>query len=175
MPAHRLSLTLYGQNCYKNCENNHFVKITQVNLCGLLVSTPREDPVHVVIAGPQVTSRSNAGVNLGLTDVTCRHARWICTVCFAIWRPRRWVARCAVYSPTNQQPGFFCNCTTDMEQTADRALAAVADHYFSSPNKNIPFQSAYGHRETNWWLFCDASIPQFPSRAHNTNDSVTLT
>jgi len=39
--------------------------------------------------------------------------------------------------------------------------------------KTFLFQSApvYGHRDTDWWLFCDA--PSVFGRGHNTSDSVT--
>jgi len=33
--------------------------------------------------------------------------------------------------------GVSCPCTMSMEQAADRAEAAVVDHYFSSPTENI--------------------------------------
>jgi len=45
-----------------------------------------------------------------------------------------------------------------MEQPADRAEAAVIDHYIPSSTENISFVGANGHQETDSWLFCDVPL-----------------
>ena len=48
-----------------------------------------------------------------------------------------------------------------MGHAADGAEAAAIDLLFSSSTETFLFQSAYGHRHTDWWLLCDAprSLP----------------
>ena len=50
------------------------------------------------------------------------------------------ICRCGYLSvdmSTNRRQGFFCRCTTSMEQAADRAETAAVDHYLLSPAENI--------------------------------------
>ena len=99
-----------------------------------LVTSRREDPVQVVSHGQQVASWTHADVSLrlGLTDISCRRTRSLCTACFVVWRPRR-----AADPSTNRRQGFLCCRTASMEQAADRTEAAAVDHYFSSTTENI--------------------------------------
>jgi len=83
-----------------------------------VVASRRENPVQVVLAGPQVASWTHAGLHLGITDISCRCTRLICTACFVVWWPRR-----AANTSTNQRQGSACHCTTNMTHVPDTAEA----------------------------------------------------
>jgi len=66
-------------------------------------------------------------------QISCRYARSICTACFVVWRPRR-----ATDTSTDRRQDFLCRRTASIEEAADIGEpAAVINHYFPSPTKNI--------------------------------------
>jgi len=90
------------------------------------------------------------------------------TACFVVWRPRR-----AADPSTNRRQGFLCRRTASMEQVPIQLKLLRSTTTFRRQLKTFLFQSAYGHRETDWWLFSDA--PSVFSAGRNTNDSVNVT
>jgi len=93
-----------------------------------LVTSRREDPVQVVLAGTQVAFRTYVRVYIGLADISCQCASVVCTACLVIWQPRR-----PTDTSKNQRQGFFCRRTISMEQAANTAEAAAAvDHYVAA-------------------------------------------
>ena len=106
--------------------------------------------VHFVVHDcPQVASWTH-GVHLGLTDISCRCIRSICTACLVVWRPGR-----AADPSTNRRHGFLCPRTASMEQAADRTEAAAVDHYFSSSTENISVPVCL-RTPGRLMMFCDA-------------------
>ena len=135
-----------------------------------LVTSCREDPVEVVLAGTQVTCRMYARVYAVLSthwhqSLMCASA--ICSALCALssgelvvmWT-RRWCE------------GFFCRRTASMEQAACRAEAAMIDHLFSSSAEIFLFQSAFGLRiQTD---NCFVMHPWSPSSGRNTDTMVAV-
>ena len=80
---------------------------------------------------------TRAGVHLGLTDVSCRCTRSICTACFVVWRPRR-----AADTPTNRRHGFLCRHTTATGAVRERSPRYLADFC-------VPTASTDGRRQSS--------------------------
>ena len=86
-----------------------------------------------------------------------------------VWQPQH-----ATDKLMNQRQAFLCRCTASMEQAANRAEAAVVDHYFLSPTENIPCSSlpiSTGKQTDDCFVMC----PQSSSKGYNKNTSVIVT
>jgi len=92
-----------------------------------LVTSCREHPVQVMLAGSQVAFGTHTGIHLGPSDAGCQNSRSSYTMHLVTWQPCR-----AVDTLTNRRQSFFCRCTASMEQAASRAETAAINGLVSS-------------------------------------------
>ena len=129
------------------------VKIWMVGCCaGVVICLERGAHLHIAQLMPlPLTVSCFSKIQIGFTFLALAHPgspgqravkqvcmciHSICAACFVVLWPH-----CAVDLLMNRWQGFLMS----------------VDHYFSSSTKTFLFQSAYGHRETDWWLFRDAA------------------
>ena len=96
-------------------------------------------------------------MHLWLTDISSHYTCSICTACLVVQRIGNKAFSVATLRTWNRLPREL------------RLLRSTTT--FRCQLKTFLFQSApvYGHRDTDWWLFCDA--PSVFGRGHNTAET----
>ena len=121
------------------------------------VTSCREDPQQRVLASSQVTSWTQAGVHLGLTDTSRRHTRTICIACLVTRQPRHTAdmsTNCDRAFPV-AAPRAWNRLSTDLK------LLCSTDLFCRKPETFL-FESVFGYQWTCWfvsWWALRLSLP----------------